>query len=219
MVRSVVQPGVAWDYFEAFSPDAPWPRSASGVSVFKIAKSLARYAPEQQVRRMIEDLQRRHISLALEASALTNKGDCGQKVEGYGRPGDVVRSVERIRQLGGDLKYIAMDGPLWSGHAFNGVNSCHTQVSAIALDVAANVTAIKRSFPAVQIGDIEPAGRADPPDWVDQVIAVDQSVPGCNRRASGVSSFRCRVVRSLAATTHDAHSASARGGHQDWRDL
>jgi hypothetical protein len=119
---------------------------------------------------MIEDLQRRRISLALEASALTNKGDCGQRVEGYGRPGDVVRSVERIRQLGGDLKYIAMDGPLWSGHAFNGVNSCHTKVSAIALDVAANVTAIKRSFPAVQIGDIEPAGRADPPDWVDQVM-------------------------------------------------
>src|SRR5580704_19096034 len=73
MVRSVLHPG-EWDYFEAFSPDAPWPHAASGVSVFKIAESLARYAPEQQVRRMIEDLQRRHISLALEASALTNKG-------------------------------------------------------------------------------------------------------------------------------------------------
>jgi hypothetical protein len=170
MVRSVLHPGLAWDYFEAFSPDAQWPRAASGVSVFKIAESLARYAPEQQVRRMTEDLQRRHISLALEASALTNKGDCGQKVEGYGRPGDIVRSVERIRQLGGDLKYIAMDGPLWSGHAFNGINACHTQVSAIALDVAANVRAIKQIFPAVQIGDIEPAGRADPPDWVDQIM-------------------------------------------------
>jgi hypothetical protein len=45
MVRSVVLPGVAWDYFEAFSPDAQWPRSASGVSVFKIVESLARYAP------------------------------------------------------------------------------------------------------------------------------------------------------------------------------
>ena len=178
MVRSVVLPGLAWDYFEAFRPDAQWPRSASRVSVFKIAESLARYAPEQQVRRMIEDLQRRHISLALEASALTNKGDCGQKVEGYGRPGDIVRSVERIRQLGGELKYIAMDGPLWSGHAFNGINSCHTQVSAIALDVAANVMAIKRIFPAVQIGDIEPAGRADPADWVDQVMQWTKAYQG-----------------------------------------
>ena len=119
---------------------------------------------------MIADLQRRNIPLALEISALTNKGDCGQKVEGYGRPGEVVRSVEQIRQLGGDLKYIAMDGPLWSGHAFNGANSCHTPVSAIALDVAANVRAIKQVFPDVQVGDIEPAGRFDPPDWVDQIM-------------------------------------------------
>ncbi len=170
MVRSVVQPGVVSDYFEAFSPDAPWPRSASRVNVSEIAVPLALYGPEQQVRRVIEDLQRRHISLALEISALTRKGDCGQKVEGYGPPGAVVSAVERIRQLGGDLKYIAMDGPLWSGHVFSGVNSCHTPVSAIALDVAANVRAIKRVFPAVQIGDIEPAGRADPPDWVDQIL-------------------------------------------------
>ena len=170
MVRSVVQPGVPSDYFEAFSPDAPWPRSASAVSVFKIATPLALYGPEQQVRRIIEDLQRRHISLALEISALTRKGECGQKVEGYGPPGEVVRAVERIRQLGGDLKYIAMDEPLWNGHAFNGVNSCHTPVSAIALDVAANVRAIKRVLPSVQIGDIEQVGRADPPDWVNQIM-------------------------------------------------
>jgi hypothetical protein len=170
MVRSVVQPGVASDYFDVFSPDAPWPRSASAVSVFKIATPLALYGPEQQVRRIIEDLQRRHISLALEISALTRKGDCGQKVEGYGPPGEVVRAVERIRQLGGDLKYIAMDEPLWNGHAFNGANSCHTPISAIALDVAANVRAIKRVLPSVQIGDIEQVGRADPPDWVDQIM-------------------------------------------------
>jgi len=170
MVRSVSEPGVGLDFFEAFSPDAPWPRSASRVSVFKIATPFALYGPEQQVRRVIEDLQRRHILLAMEISALTSKTECSHKVEGYGPAGQLVRAVERIRKLGGDLKLIAMDGPLWNGHSFKGTNSCHTPISAIALDVAANVRAIKQVLPDVQIGDIEPLGRTDPPDWVEQVM-------------------------------------------------
>jgi hypothetical protein len=63
-----------------------------------------------------------------------------------------------------------MDEPLWNGHEFSGPTACHTAISAIATDVAANVRAIRQVFPAVQVGDIEQIGRAAPSDLVDQIM-------------------------------------------------
>lgn len=170
VIWSVVQPGVASDYFDLFTPDAAWPRAAAGVRVFKIGGSLAGRGPEAQLRRMFADLKRRHISLALELSALTAMSDCGQHIEGYAGPRESAHLAERIRQLGGDLQYVAMDEPLWNGHEFSGLNACHTAISEIAADVTANVRAIRRVFPAVQVGDIEQIGRAAPSDLVDQIM-------------------------------------------------
>jgi hypothetical protein len=171
MIWSVVQPDLPSDYFALFSQDAAWSRSAARISVLKIAGSLAGSGPYAQLQRMFADLGRRHISLALEIMALTAQRDCGQHIEGYAQAGENAHLAERIRQVGGDLRYVATDEPLWNGHEFSGANACHTAIPAIATDVAATVKALKQVFPAVQVGDIEQIGRITPPDVVDEIMA------------------------------------------------
>ena len=96
VIRSVVEPGMVSDYFDIFDPDASWYRAASRVRVFKIAGALALSGSEQKLLRLFADLQRRHISLALEISALTARGGCGEKIDGYAPSGELARMVERI---------------------------------------------------------------------------------------------------------------------------
>ena len=167
---SILRPGVSYDYYELFSPSAPWPQAAARVNVFQITGSLVGGGTEQNLRQIIAELQRRKIALAMAISPLTTKASCGQGVEGYGPPGEVERLVQRIRHLGGNLRYIAMDGPFTSGHIYDDANACHTPVPALAQEVAATVGVIKRTFPDAQVGDIEGIGHADPPNLTDQIL-------------------------------------------------
>ena len=169
VMRSILQ-GSASDYYAMFEPDAPWPRAASHLNVFQITGSLAGGGPEDELRRIFTDLQRRKIALALEIAPLTATRECGQRVEGSRTSGEVARLVQRIRRLGGDLRYVAMDGPLSAGHIYSGANACRTSVPALAQEVAATVNVIRQAFPAAKVGDIERIGFADPPDLINQIV-------------------------------------------------
>jgi hypothetical protein len=164
----IVQPGAESDYFALFSPSAPWPRASAAVQVFKIGSGLVLNGTDGQLQTIFQDLKRRHIALGLEIMALTARPECGQKVEGYGRAGDMARMMERIHRLGGDLQYVAMDGPMWAGHLSNLPNACHDPMSAVVADVANTVSIIRQTFPAAQIGDIETLGRNDPANLPDE---------------------------------------------------
>ena len=167
--RSIMFPGAPSDYLELFEPIAPWSNAAGNVQVFKISTQLVQYQTDQILGHVFADLKQRHISLALEAGLLTSNDTCGRRVEGYAPPGKISRAVERIHRLGGNLRYVAMDEPLWFGRRFSGVNACHADVAALAREVSRNVSVIRRYFPAVQIGDIEPVGSQNPADWPDQI--------------------------------------------------
>ena len=83
--------------------------------------------------------------------------------------------AERIRLTGGDLRYLAMDEPLWFGHQFTGPSACRTPVDELAREVATNVAIYRSVFPAVQVGDIEPFGSANSAGWTDQIMGWSQA--------------------------------------------
>jgi hypothetical protein len=178
---SGVHNGDTSDYLSLFQQGAPWPRAASVVRVFKIYSQFVNRASDAELRTAFTDLRRRNIALALEAGPMTAGANCGHG-EGYGGPLTAGRIAERIRQSGGDVQYLAMDEPLWFGHQSSGANACHTPIPEIARDVAANVAAFKRMFPAAQVGDIEPIGRAEPAEWTDELMQWAQAY----RDAAGV---------------------------------
>jgi hypothetical protein len=54
-------------------------------------------------------------------------------------------------------------------HHFSGKNACGWTMEDVARDIVPRVAAVRDKFPAVQIGDIEPVGTAQPPDWVEEI--------------------------------------------------
>jgi hypothetical protein len=168
-VRQVIQPGATSDYTKLFVPTAPWQQAATSLKVFKTSTQWVTYAPDNVLSAMFSDLKRRGIGLAIEALATPQTSSCGAGVEGYSSPGSMAIMAQRVKNLGGDLKYIAMDEPLWFGHHYQGPNACQSAISNLATSLAVNVNAIRAVFPNVMVGDIEPLSLATVPDWLDEL--------------------------------------------------
>jgi hypothetical protein len=165
------------DYFDLFLPGAPWVVSAKHIKVFKIYPQLVAYGSDEDLARMFQSLKQRHIALALEFGAMTDTEVCGRGVEGYN--GEALgRMAERIKHLDGDIRYFAMDEPLWYGVHFNGKNGCHSKVEAVARDIAVNIERLKVVYPNVQVGDIEPMPVAQVPGWKAEIINWTKAFEG-----------------------------------------
>ena len=203
------------DYFELFKPEAAWSKSAQHVKVFQFNGVL--HQSDDELKAMFADLKRRHITLATEMGLLTGKDGSGQQacgvgVEGFGAS-DATRAIaERIKKNGGELRYVAMDEPLFYGRYFKGKNACQWSMSDVARDIAPRAAILREIFPSVEIGDVEPVGAAQnmPPDWVGQIaqwIQVYQQVVG-----QKLSFFRADVAwtspwqQQLAAVKRLAHA-------------
>lgn len=164
----------ATDYMQLFNDNnAPWQNAAKHVQAFKVSTQFVLQATDDQLAKMFAGLKKRNIAFAEETLMLPlGTNDCGRGVEGYLDPHGMQNVLERIKRLGGDLRYVAMDEPLWFGHVSNHKNSCHSSIEAIARDVATRIAVIKKVFPDVEVGDVEPlATPAEPADWLDEISA------------------------------------------------
>ena len=163
-----------YDYMAMFAPDAPWSQAAKNVKVFKVGEQFILRTPDDQLSKIFADLNRRGIALAMEAGLLDGNGNCGKGVEGYASPLSARVASEKIARLGGKLSFIAMDEPLWFGCHFSGPNACHSTMKEVAADIAAKLTDVKKVFPQIKLGDIEPVAPANVPDWNNQILQWTQ---------------------------------------------
>jgi pimeloyl-ACP methyl ester carboxylesterase len=149
------KPGAA-DYMSLFQPDASWQQVAKVTSVFKIYPTFAGRASDDILRAVFADLKRRGMALALEARILSSTVSCTMK---HGDGGEAtINIIRRLRWLGADLRYIAMDEPM--KHGLLGKENCRAAFDTMADDVATNIKAYRAFFPNLQFGAIEPIG-----DW------------------------------------------------------
>jgi hypothetical protein len=148
------------DYMDMFKPNAPWSVAASGLTAFKISTQLVLRGSDEQLQTVIDGLKNRHIALAIELGILTATDRCGKGTEGYGSPATVEAVVKRIKSLGGQLDYVAMDEPITWGHEKTGSNAqgfnyCHDEVADLVDQAAPKIAILQRYFPNVQIGEID----------------------------------------------------------------
>jgi hypothetical protein len=145
--------------------------AAKGTSVFKVYPQWLQSATDDQLRQQFADLKRRGIALAMEYGMADATPTCGMGVEGNGGS-SAVAAAERVKRLGGELRFIGMDEPYYFGALYDGPNACHKSAAQIALEVAAHYREVRQVFPDVEMGDIEPvpavvAGNVVS-DWADQ---------------------------------------------------
>ncbi len=170
VVRRTIQPEITSDYMDLFRSDAPWSAAAANVQVIKISTQFVLSGSDEELLQVFGALKRRKIAFALEAGLLSGRGGCGVGIEGYAAPGVIGAAAGRVKRLGGELSYVAMDEPVWFGNHYSGPRACHSSLQEIARDVAGKVAAVRRSFPNVVVGDIEPYAAEDrPADWLDEL--------------------------------------------------
>lgn len=166
------------DFMTLFKPKAAWPKAASRVKIFKLYSQFVHNASDTDLRTVITSLQQRKIALAMEYGFLNRRNpalcggkgpDCGL-VEGFA--GEFLAGdLARLKRLGADLRYVAMDEPLWFGNYKDIPGAPQAPVSAVAQDVATQVATLHQYYPNAQVGDIEPIkGDGGPADWADQIM-------------------------------------------------
>lgn len=142
------------DFMHLFGKKAAWRNAARHVSVFKFyGEWVAERATPAQLRRAVQDLKRRKISIAVEAGPL-EASECGQGVEGFtGAKG--LRTASQIKKAGGTLRYVAFDEPFYYAALYTGPKACHWDARQVAGAVAAYMRKIRTVFPNVEFGDTE----------------------------------------------------------------
>lgn len=154
------------DYMGLFQPGAPWSNAASRLSVFKVSAQFVLGAPDAMLRTVFENMHERHVQMAVEMGAVVRLDPCGLG-EGYAPVDMPDRIGRRLHSLNLSLDYMAVDEAVWYTHektwgsAKNGAPNCAYPLTIVAQRVGMSVGAIRRYFPSVQVGAIEPVGSSD----------------------------------------------------------
>ena len=109
---------------------------------------------EDKIKAISVFLSSRHIALAVGIQSLPVDG-CGRGVEGMtkaGQPGNVAR---RLKRLGIDVKYFALDEPLDFGHNFTGKQACKYSIQEVAHRLAGTISDLRTVYPDAKIVDYE----------------------------------------------------------------
>jgi hypothetical protein len=165
------------DYMKLFEPGAEWEEAASEIQVFKLYGGWAATdATVSMLSQAIEGIRQRGLALAVELGPLNEDATCGLYIEGFaGRQG--VNTVNRIEASGGDLNFIALDEPYYWAHFYDGDQACNWSTERIAKDVGTFIAQVRKIFPDVVVGDIEPVtGPADAAaykEWLETFRAVN----------------------------------------------
>jgi hypothetical protein len=174
------------DYMDLFRPDAPWATAASGLKVFKVSGAFGLHSTDENMQTLINDLKRRHIALAIEFGVLVGGDRCGRTVEGYAAPTAVETLAKRIKKFGGQIDYIAMDEPVWFGHAAKGAplkggsragipggHFCEDPIADLVDQIAPKIEILRQAFPNIQVGDIDPISARWPSEAEDLAQFAD----------------------------------------------
>lgn len=183
------------DFMQLFTPDAPWHFAAAHTQVFKLYSSFVGHATQDEINIVVADLNRRHIAIALETGILladpapqvaSNGGTsqampvhvgtqpaptppppCGGLgiVEGYATPQMATRIANMIKSAGGEIKYLAMDEPLYNGRFSSRPHTCHSSVDTLLRQAKPVIEAYRAVFPDIAFGEVEPTRFPSYPNW------------------------------------------------------
>ena len=161
-------PGRSADFMELFNPNAPWQQVAGRIDVFSFYPQFFRRASDAQLTAAFAWLARHHIGIAVETGLLHPREDCARR-EGF--DGDQQAMAQRIRRLGGTLRFVVGDSTLFAGHGFDGPRACHMSAAEVAHDAAEGARQFRSVFPDIRFLDAEPVGNFHEPDWPAQLAA------------------------------------------------
>lgn len=166
------------DFLQLFEPEAEWQTAADRIQVFKLyGEWVSNHPADVQLKKVIADLNRRGLAIAIETGPLNPEAGCGNGIEGFATIESGLQMAGAIKASGGTLHFITLDEPYYYGHFYDGPNACHWTAEKIARDVDKFIKAVKNIFPNVIVGDTEPlagpAGAKEYQDWLNAFYEVN----------------------------------------------
>lgn len=166
------------DFFELFDSEAEWETASGQVDVFLLyAEWVAHHATVAELERILEDLDRRGIAVAVEGSPLTRTDECGTNAESWGGIPEGRRVADKVIAADGVIDLWAMDAPLAYAHLVDYSGTCQWEPSRVAEEIAAFRDAMQGYFPDLVVGDTEPLWSDLPTSlYVDWLVTYEQVV-------------------------------------------
>jgi len=169
ITRAAHKDGGESDFMQLFTHHSKWARAASKIQVLKVSAQFLMRGSDSDLSTMFNWLGARQISLAVEMGFLSGDGRCGIGMEGYAAPRTGEVMAKRVQRLGGKLEYVAMDEQLWFGKFAKTKTACHSSTVEIAKEVAEKSQQMRRVFPDIRVGDIEPFGVPADIPWSAEI--------------------------------------------------
>lgn len=160
-------PDGADDFWQLFEDDAAWSDALEHIDAFAMHAWMFRYSTtDEQLRGLFDWLDRRELPFGLEVEPLTWPGpdvcDHGESFEG---PYDL-EQIQRIKDQGGRIDFLSFDEPYSHAYKWDKGRPCRYSLERTVDEAFAFVEEVRKLFPAVQVGSIEPM-------WTDPLIGAD----------------------------------------------
>ncbi|HEC08193.1 MAG TPA: Ig-like domain repeat protein [Acidimicrobiales bacterium] len=145
------------DFDQLFSESTEWSAARDRIGIYRVHAWQVREAlTDDQLRTMIEYLDRHDIPLMLETEPLTYPNNAGCVfTESFSGVNDLAMA-ERIRDLGGTIAAVAIEEPFHFVHKLDGPRNCRWSVERIVDEVIDYMDQMRAMFPDAVIGSIEP---------------------------------------------------------------
>jgi hypothetical protein len=160
VIQRVAHKDVMRDYMGLVNDPDAWRAGATRVSVLKVSAQFVLFGEPDMIRGVFNNMHARHIKMAVEMGSVVRLDNCGGG-EGYAPPDMADKMGKKLRDLGVTLDYMALDEPVWYGHEITrGMTPLHQPFCAYPLKVVAqrsamSIKAMRKYFPAVQVGIID----------------------------------------------------------------
>ena len=167
------------DLFE--QPDA-WQETRSLIDVLGYTDlNVNKQFTDDQLRLWFSKLQHWRIRFALEVGALKPWGTTGEKTFNIERP-----MWDRVERLGGSIYAIAMDEPLCCAR-----KEIHKPNVYAVAETARYIALVRKHYPQVLVGDIEPYPYIPLPDLIQWIDALEKRLG--EMHVTGLDFFRLDV--------------------------
>ena len=165
---------------ELFTEGAPWENAELHVQVFKLYENWIITATDYELKQTMTYLNNHGIAIAIESGPLDATTACGQGVESFNGRAASLYALDRIREAGGTVRFIALDEPFFYGSLYDGFNACRWSPLKVAEEVNTYVQLVKRTFPDIIVGDIEPITKDSGTVQYENWISIYSAVAGSN---------------------------------------
>ncbi len=159
------------DFPDLFAKPESWQSAAKLTRVVSLPIEYILHAPMQLIKQQLRALSGMDIKLDVSILALpVDKHVCGTNVEGTVWPGEPKAFAKGLASLGVDVAIFSFDGPLTSGHIYQGQSACRFSINETAQRVAQTVRTLRDVYPHALFVNSEPPNWLSESEWKQTLV-------------------------------------------------